>query len=64
MVTEFELTNTGNDRGQLGIKRVQGEFTLTFLAYNLKRAINIVGAKNESKLCSRLSAVQSYDTIK
>lgn len=28
-----------------GIENVQGEFSLTFLAYNLKRAINIVGAK-------------------
>jgi len=28
-----------------GLESVQGEFSLTFLAYNLKRAINIVGAK-------------------
>ena len=28
-----------------GIPKVRGEFSLTFLAYNLKRAINILGAK-------------------
>jgi transposase len=28
-----------------GLKNVSGEFSLTFLAYNLKRAINILGSK-------------------
>ena len=29
-----------------GLKNVQGEFALTFLVYNLKRAINILGVKS------------------
>jgi len=29
-----------------GIRNVLGEFSLTFLAYNIKRAINILGSKN------------------
>ena len=28
-----------------GIENVRGEFSLTFLAYNIKRAINILGTK-------------------
>ncbi|MDR0305382.1 MAG: transposase [Chitinispirillales bacterium] len=28
-----------------GLKNVSGEFSLTFLAYNFKRVINILGAK-------------------
>jgi hypothetical protein len=35
-----------------GLKNVSGEFALTFLAYNLKRAINILGCK---QLIARLA---------
>jgi hypothetical protein len=29
-----------------GLRNVAGEFSLTFLAYNVKRVINILGCKN------------------
>jgi transposase len=28
-----------------GLRKVAGEFSLTFLAYNIKRTINILGCK-------------------
>ena len=44
----FGTLKSSMDAGNVltkGLKNVSGEFSLAFLAYNLKRAINIVGAK-------------------
>jgi len=44
----FGTVKRAMDAGYLltkGIKNVTGEFSLVFLAYNLKRVINIIGAK-------------------
>jgi hypothetical protein len=44
----FGTIKRGMDAGYLltkGLKKVTGEFSLVFLAYNLKRVINIIGTK-------------------
>ena len=44
----FGTIKRSMDAGYLltrGLKNVNGEFSLTFLAYNLKRVINILGTK-------------------
>ena len=44
----FGTIKRAMDAGYLltkGVKKVTGEFSLVFLAYNLKRVINIMGAK-------------------
>ena len=44
----FGTIKRGMDAGYCltkGLEKVGGEFALTFLAYNLKRAINILGSR-------------------
>ena len=44
----FGTLKRAMDAGYLltkGLKKVTGEFSLAFLAYNLKRVINIIGVK-------------------
>jgi transposase len=43
-----------------GLKKVSGEFSLTFLAYNLKRAINILGAEKLIEYVTVLCLIASF----